>query len=267
MQRHFNYYGASLQAWHTIDNNDFRLEAGYRYQRDTTRQIVSDVDQLYMTAGKYYQRDLSTRFTWLRSLPGNRKAMLQLEGLHTKGRDQNDSLGGNNYRYQKHYYAATLSLYRNKSAMVKNGWLGNIAFTDLQKLDGATEHTFQASYVEGYIQREQAFPLNELNAVTAMLRAGGRADVGSKLDVPASQVNFFTKNIAMPEVRYYQESALTAAARVGWLHRLKGDAQAEFSVESGIMHSVNTNTAPAAGVKFDPQGNRFYINCNLQFYF
>ncbi|RPD39654.1 DUF6850 family outer membrane beta-barrel protein [Chitinophaga barathri] len=267
MHRHFNYYGGGLNAWYQSGPNDFRIEAGYKYQRDSTRQSAKSGDVAYMAVGKYFSTDLSARFTWLRSLPGNRKAMLQLEGLNTKGHDQNDSLGGNNYRYQKHFYTATLSLYRYKSAMVKNGWLGNIAFTDFQKLDGATEHTFQASYIEGYIQREQAFPVNELNAVTAMLRAGGRADVGSKLHVPASQMNFFTRNIALPEVRYYQESALTAAARIGWLHQLKSSAQAEFSLESGIMHAVNTNTPPAANAKFDPQGNRFYINCNLQFYF
>jgi hypothetical protein len=274
---HFNYaptlrlkswsrsYSTGLNFYVNTGSNNIRGELKYRYQKDSTNHLTSTNEQNHL--GKFYQDNWEMAFSWLKNLNNNRKAFLTFEGNFDKGHDQNDSLGGNNYRYQKYITAVTAGYYKRTSSLNKSGWSGRFSYTDLQKLDGTSEHSFHASYVEGHIQREQSFVLNETNAILTTLQLGGRADVGSKLEVPSQQVTFITKAIAFPEIRYYQESAITASAKIGWLRQLNKTSQAEFSIQPGITLPVNTNTPPAVDAKFDPNGNRFFINCNLQFYF
>lgn len=259
------YYGSGLNFYLNSGNNNIRGALTYRHQKDSSLHHNSKLENTHL--GKFYQDNWELNFSWLKDLSGQRKALLTFEGNYDKGHDQNDSLGGNNYRYQKYYAGITAGYYKRLSALNKSGWSGRFSYTDLQKLDGTSEHSFHASYVEGNIQREQSFVVDETNAILGALQLGGRADVGSKLEVPAQQITFITKAIAFPEIRYYQESVITASAKIGWLRQLNKTAQAEFSIQPGITLPVNTNKPPAADAKFDPNGNRFFINCNLQFYF
>lgn len=192
---------------------------------------------------------------------------IAFNATQTNGDDNLIRLRARNYTLAATDVDLTYSHFNAKASNNNYLWYIKAIYRDFFQKDAAANHTLQYSYVNPRIGTTIYWKNANNSLISTGLSLGSRLPLNSQVNVPATQVNSFTRGVTYPDYLYWSSKAAEVQLRINYTTgKLINKFRTGISLESTYLRSLE-NSLSNLDATFIPGKSYLDLNIAVNLYF